>query len=237
MAWSCSHAKYCDSLAFETMVRFRDLWKPHYTACLGDFIDMTAFMNGGAGGGEVEPDIDTGLMHLKEMRVNDVLLGNHEDRVDRMRSGEGTNAYAAHKAYEEIEKACKKMRARIHPYTGIWQKVMVERSDIMLTHGTWYNDLAATHCAEHYCNGITIRKVLFGHTHKVSIQAGKRDTGGVGYNVGTLTARGAMEYAKNRRSTSAWMQGFSFFEFCNELGRSSVNILHRQPEEPWRLPL
>jgi predicted phosphodiesterase len=243
MAWSCSHAVHADPDAMAAMMTFRDRWKPQFVACLGDFIDMTAFMGGGTGGGDVAPDIDAGLMHLKLMMPKDknatyeVLLGNHEDRCDRMRKGEGVLAYASHKAYESIEECCAKLRARMTPYTGIWQKVMVEQSDILLTHGTWFNQTAAMSMAGHYCNGSTVRKVLFGHTHKVAVAASDTDHGGIGYNIGTLTARASMDYAKNRKSTAQWMQGFAYFEYCNALGSSSVNLLTRAPNEQWRLPL
>ena len=243
MAWSCSHAIHVDREAMEKMLEFRNLWKPSYVACLGDFTDLSAFMGGGSGDGDVTPDIETGLMHLKMMMPKDsrarydVLLGNHEDRLDRLRKGEGVLGYAAHKAYESIEQCCQKLNARMHPYTGIWQKVMVDQSDIMLTHGTWFNQNAAMTMASHYCNGTTVRKVLFGHTHKVAVAAADTDHGGIAYNVGTLTARGALDYAKNRKSTAQWMQGWSFFEYCNELGMSSVNLITRAPNEQWRLPI
>jgi predicted phosphodiesterase len=243
MAWSCSHAIYADKVAMETMMAFRERWKPQFVACLGDFTDLSAFMGGGTGEGDVSPDIETGLMHLKEMMPKDskatyeVLLGNHEDRLDRLRKGEGVLGYAAHKAYESIEECCTKLRARLTPYTGIWQKVKVEQSDILLTHGTWFNEQATKTMAEHYCNGSDVRKVIFGHTHKCAVAASSSDHGGIGYNIGTLTSRGSLEYAKNRKSTAAWMQGWAYFEYCNELGASSVHLITRCPNEPWRLPL
>ena len=243
MAWSCSHAIHADPEAMRQMRLFRERWKPQFIACLGDFIDMTAFMAGGTGGGDVAPDIDAGLMHLKEMMPKDskatyeVLLGNHEDRCDRMRQGEGVLAYASQKAFDSIEQCCQKLRARMTPYTGIWQKVMVEQSDLMLTHGTWYNQTAAASMASHYCNGTTVRKVLFGHTHKIAVAAADTDHGGIAYNIGTLTSRGGMDYSKTRKSTAQWMQGWSFFEYCNELNQSSVNLVTRNPGEEWRLPV
>ena len=71
MAWSCSHAIYADKVAMQTMMAFRERWKPHFVACLGDFTDLSAFMGGGTGEGDVSPDIETGLMHLKEMIPKD----------------------------------------------------------------------------------------------------------------------------------------------------------------------
>lgn len=244
MAWSCSHARYCDKEAFEAMLKFKQHWKPQYVACLGDFTDMTAFMLSSRGVSAehepVEPDIDTGLMHLAQMQPTDVLLGNHEDRIYKIRNDPGSNAivaYAANKAVEHIEAACKKMKARIHPYDGVFQLVKVEQSDIGLSHGTIYNEMAARDMAEIYCNGSSVRKIIFGHTHKVSIQSSRTLASSVGYNIGCMTKRNALEYAKTRRSTLAWTQAFCWFEYCNTLGISSVHITSRSPGEQWRLPI
>ena len=244
LVWSCSHAKYCDRQAFEAMLKFKQAWKPNYVACLGDFTDMTAFMSSAKGlsgeGEPIEPDIDTGLTHLAEMRPTDVLMGNHEDRIYRIRNDSHSNAivaYAANKAIDQIESTCKKLKARIHMYDGVFQLVKVEQSDIILTHGTIFNEMAARDMAEMYCNGTTMRKVIFGHTHKVSIQPARTFNGAMGYNIGCLTKRNSLEYAKNRRATLSWTQAFCWFEYCNELGLSSIHITSRFPGEEWRLPI
>jgi predicted phosphodiesterase len=239
MAWSCSHAKYCDKDALNALVEFRKRWKPDYVACLGDFTDMTAFMSGAKGTSAeaepIEPDIDTGLMHLAMMRPNVVLLGNHEDRLYRLQhSHNAIVSYAASQAISAMEKACSKLKARIVPYDGIFQLERVGMSDIGLSHGTFYNEQAARDMAETYCDR-TIRKIVFGHTHKVSIQAARTYSAGMGYNIGCLTSRGALEYAKTRRSTLAWTQGFTFFEFTD--GMSSINLCTRNPNDQWRLPV
>jgi predicted phosphodiesterase len=225
------------------MLMFRDLWKPSYVACLGDFTDMTAFMGNASGASlnePIAPDIDDGLMHLKMMRPTDVLMGNHEDRIYRLRSDRNPNAivqYAAHKCVEQIEETCRKIKARTHEYTGVHQLVRVENSDIALTHGTIYNQNSCRDMANIYCNGITVRKILFGHTHKAGMASAKTYEQGTGYNIGCLVPRASLEYAKTRPETLSWTMGWSYFEYCNELGISSVNLITKQKNEQWRLPI
>lgn len=243
LVWSCSHAKYCDPEGWENLLRFRELWRPHYVACLGDFTDMTAFMGSASGASlnePIAPDVDTGLVHLKQMRPDEIIMGNHEDRIYRLRSDRNPNAivqYAAHKAIEQIENCAQKLKARIHPYNGVHTLVRVENSDVALTHGTIYNENCCRDMANIYCNGITIRKILFGHTHKAGMAPAKTYEQGMGYNIGCLVPRASLEYAKTRPATLSWTLGWAYFEYCNELSMSSVYMITKQKGEQWRLPI
>ena len=96
--------------------------------------------------------------------------------------------------------------------------------------------MAARDMAVKYCNG-SRRKVVFGHTHKVATATAPTKHGGTGYNIGTLTARGALEYAKNRPSTFAWTQAFIWGEYCESLNQSSLQITQRAEGEVWRMPV
>jgi predicted phosphodiesterase len=237
LAVSCSHAKYCDKEALNAVLKFQSGFKPHTTIHLGDFVDLTALMSGAKGSSEAEPlipDIDTGLMHLKMLKANIVLCGNHEDRAWRLQSS--NNAVVAHAAYKIVEAigdCCKKLRAPLIPYDGVFQ--MFDIADIGFQHGVLFNEMAARDTAEAFCNA-TRRKIVFGHSHKVSMQPGRNLIGGMGYNIGTLTKRSSMEYAKTRRATLAWTQGFLWGEYCEDLNQSSIHITSREPNQPWRLP-
>jgi len=237
LAVSCSHAKYCDKEALDAVLKFQSDFKPHTTIHLGDFVDLTALMAGAKGSSEAEPlipDIDTGLMHLKMLKANIVLCGNHEDRAWRLQSS--NNAVVAHAAYKIVEaigECCKKLRAPLIPYDGVFQ--MFDIADIGFQHGVPFNEMAARDTAEAFCNS-TRRKVVFGHSHKVSMQPGRNLIGGMGYNIGTLTKRSSMDYAKARRATLAWTQAFLWGEYCEELKQSCIHITSRESNQPWRLP-
>ena len=221
---------------------FKDRYKPDTILHLGDFIDLSALMSSGAGSGsdgdEVTPDIDTGLMNLRELMAGCkdpyVLCGNHEDRAWKLtHSKNSVTAYCAHKIVSSIEDTTKKLKARLIPYSGIEQ--IVDIADMGFTHGTCYGESAARDMAEQYCDR-TRRKIIMGHTHRVAIQSARTYHGGTCYNIGTLTSRGALEYAKTRRSTFSWVQAFIWGEYCESLHQSSLQITQRGRNESWRLP-
>ena len=239
LAVTCTHAKHIDPTAWQAVLTFKERFKPNLTLHLGDAIDMTGLMAHGQGSGskgdDLSPDIDTGLMHLRELKPQIFLLGNHEDRAYKlaMSKNEAT-AYGANKACEHIEKTCQKIRCQMIPYTGIEQ--IKDIADIGFTHGTIYNEMAARDMAVKYCNG-SRRKIIFGHTHKVAVASAPTKHGGTGYNIGTLTAKSSLEYAKNRPSTFAWTQAFCWGYYNEELKQSSVHITQRNHDEVWHLPL
>ena len=68
------------------------------------------------------------------------------------------------------------------------------------------------------------------------MQSGRNLLGGTGYNIGSLTKRASMDYAKGRRATLAWQQGFLWGEYCEELKQSSIHITSREQGQQWRLP-
>lgn len=238
MAVCCSHARYVDADAWKAVLTFKERFKPHTTLHCGDFVDLSSLMSGAKGVSEAEPlipDIDTGLTHLRELRPQIVLCGNHEVRAFNLReSPSAPVAYASHKIVEAIEQTCQKLKARLVPYTGVFQ--MVDIADIGFQHGVLFNEQAARDTAEAFCNS-TRRKVVFGHTHKVAIQPARTLIGGTGYNIGTLTSRGGLGYANTRRATLSWTQAFLWGEYCEELNQSSLHITHRNPNESWRLPI
>lgn len=243
LAVSCSHAKYCCPDAWKAVMTFKSRFSPDTILHLGDFIDLSALMGNGIGSGsdgdEVTPDIDTGLMHLRELMAGCknpyVLCGNHEDRAWKLtHSKNSVTSYCAHKIVSAIENTTKKLKARLIPYSGIEQ--IVDIADIGFTHGTCYGESAARDMAEQYCNG-TRRKIVMGHTHRVAIQNARTYHGGTCYNIGTLTSRGALEYAKNRRSTFSWCQAWCWGEYCESLNQSSLQITQRGRGEAWRMPI
>lgn len=228
MALGCSHGNFADPIALEAVLKFRESYKPHEVIHLGDFTDMSAFMGGKDGNGDpVKPDLDGGLDFLEKLRPTVVLCGNHEARLYRDRfSHNEIRAYASEAVIETIETTCLKLHATLIPYNGVWQ--CWKLGNFMFTHGTVYNENSARDMAEMYGN------VIFAHTHKASQQVGRRIDAPLGISVGTLTKKGAMEYANTRRSTLAWSQAFVYGEYCET---SAHPILHiHDGGEQWKLP-
>ena len=229
MAVGCSHGIYADPVALDAVLRFIDGYKPQERIHLGDFTDMSAFMGGANGEGDpIKPDLDGGVDFLNKMRATQILCGNHEARLWRdRRSHNQLRAMAAEASIEAIETTALKLHAQLYPYTGIFQACKL--ANFIFTHGTIYNENSCRDMAEIYGN------VIFAHTHKASIQTGRTFRKSIGISVGTLTRRGAMEYANTRRSTLGWSQAFVFGEYCDTEMHPQLHV--HDGGAQWKLPL
>ena len=230
MAVGCSHGHYADPKAVDAVLEFRRRWKPDTVVHLGDFIDLSAFMSSSGGkGDEIEPDVFGGLDFLAKLRPNVVMAGNHEARLWReAASSDERVSHCALILINRIEEHCRKQKATFVPYTGIWQSFQL--ANYKFTHGTVYGENAPRDMAEMYGN------VIFAHTHKVGRMTGRRDDSPTGISVGTLTRRGAMDYANTRRATFAWSQGLVFGYYTDQI---LVPWVHEQPHDmsTWVLPV
>lgn len=228
LAVGCSHGIYADPLATEAVLKFREEYKPTEVIHLGDFTDMSPFMGGANGEGDaIKPDLLGGIDFLTRLKATVILCGNHEARLYRDRhSNNQLRALAAETCIEAFETTALKLHAKLLPYTGVFQAHVL--ANYTFTHGTFYNENSARDMAETYGN------VIFAHTHKASIQFGRTFRPSRGISVGTLTRKGAMEYANVRRSTLAWSQGFAYGEYCDT---ELHPILHVHDGSPtWKLP-
>jgi hypothetical protein len=232
LAVGCSHGIHADRKAIAAILAFRDAFKPSTVVHLGDFCDTTAFRSGAKGTSDesepIQPDVDGGIDFLEKLRPTLVFCGNHEDRLYRMQHS--SNAIVSHCAagvIAEIQKTCGKLKAELVEWSGITQGRVIGGHRFM--HGVFYNENATRDHAEAF------GPVVHAHTHRAAVAKGRRSDNPTGYCVGTLTAAGAMEYAKARRATLAWSQGFVWGEYCD---KSAVLWLHEQPSNvaEWRLP-
>jgi hypothetical protein len=234
MAVGCSHGPFIDQAAKDAVVGFRKNWirpgKGDRVIHLGDFTDLSAFMSKAKGEGDpIKPDVDQGLSFLEQLKVTDVLAGNHEARIYRELSSKNEIVQlAADILVEKIEGRVRKLRASWLPYRGVWNHLHI--GNFKFTHGTMYGENATRDHAEAHGN------VVHAHTHRAGVAKGRRDDNPTGFSVGTLTRQGAMEYADTKKSTLSWSQGFVWGEYCDDL---CVLWLHEQPttSTEWRLPV
>ena len=221
---SCTHARHVDRDAWRAALKAQSDYNPHFTFHLGDFCDTGAFRSGRGendGSDPVDPDLTSGLVHLRELEPQLILCGNHEQRLWRyLSSRNDIVAYASHQAINCIHRCASDLHAELVEYTGIWSGRML--GNHLLTHGTIYNVNAARDMAEMYGN------VIFGHTHTVAIGKGRRIDNPTGYNIGALVSAPNMDYAANRRQTMAWTTAWVRGEYCDNDCRPEI-IIHRQP--------
>lgn len=233
MAVGCSHGFLIDPVAEDAILRFKKSWAPDMMVHLGDFTDTTAFRAGAAGTNdetqEIRPDIDGGLDFLEKLRCNLIFCGNHEDRVWRLSNHYNAITSMASKAIkDDIEATAKMLKADLVPWhimTG-WRPI----GNYLFGHGYMYNENCPRDHAEAFGN------CVIAHWHRTGQAKGRRSDNPTGYCVGTLTRIANMDYAKSRRSTLAWDQGFVWGEYTDN---QAVLWLHEQPRTAgeWVLPL
>jgi predicted phosphodiesterase len=239
LAIGCSHGKHICPSAKAAVLEAKAKFKPDRILHLGDAMDTSAFRSGARGidadsAEPVAPDIDGGLMFLRELKADTFLFGNHEARLTSLsNSPNAVIAYAASRALYHIEEECRKMGTRVIPYDGIYQKLMI--GDVLFTHGTFYNEMAARDMAEAYGG-----KVVFAHTHRAMQAPGRTMKPSHGYCVGTLTRKREMTYASCRRATMGWGMGLVAAEIREGKKPASQVWLFTGPSEGedhgWRLP-
>lgn len=233
LAVGCSHGIYADPRALEAVLKFQAQFKPEIVIHLGDFCDVSAFMGSKLAhgdGDEIQPDVDGGLKFLRQLRPTHVLFGNHEDRLERMvYSPNELVAYAAGQVIGEIGDCLAEMKAQKISYTGNEQSLVI--GNVRFMHGTVFSENATRDHAESFApwGGC----VVHAHTHRAGMATGRRADSPVGFGVGTLTERGALEYAKTRRATLSWSQGFVWGEIS--VTNSQLFLCQKQNAN-WMLP-
>jgi hypothetical protein len=235
VAVGCTHGRYICPDARRAFLGFLDDFRPAVRVHLGDFCDTTAFRAGAHGSADeaedVEPDIDGGLTFLAEMGATHVLCGNHEDRLWReAASPNAVVAYAAGKCIGALQDHARKYRYELREWEGVHQRPFVF-GGVKFLHGVMFGENATRDHAEAFGD------IVHAHTHRPAFAIGRRDDSPIGICVGTLTRRREMSYAKARRATLAWGQGFVFGEYCET--SASLHLVTGPREnrnDIWRLP-
>lgn len=234
----CSHGLHLQESTAKEVLGFISRWKPHTVCHLGDAIDTAAFRSGASGTPDqacpVAPDVDAGMEFLASIRDAspsiqrmDYLCGNHEDRLWRlMASPNAVVAYAATEVVRAIEAKCRRLKANLSTYSGIWQSVMYGPYRAM--HGVMFGENAIRDHAEAF------GPVIHAHTHRPGVAKGRRSDNPTAYCVGTL-AEVEVDYAKTRRSTTAWAAGMLFGEYCET--DAALWLIEKNRNTEWRLPL
>lgn len=231
----CSHGIMADAKATAATLRFKAAWQPDYTFHLGDAMDTAAYRSGASGskdqGADSQTDMRSGLDYVRALEPQTWFMGNHEDRLFSLaRHWNAVVKDAATSLVKMIEDAATELSCAVVPYRGCHNDGFRMLGDYKLTHGYLYNENACRDMAEAHGN------VIFAHTHRAGVAVGRRGEEARGICVGTLSDIPAMDYAKCRRATLSWSQGFVWGEYTD---KRCVPQLFIQPKgmSEWRLPL
>jgi hypothetical protein len=237
----CSHGVHADPKALAAVLKFKREFRPHTVVHLGDFVDTTAFRGGCAGTSDemepVEPDIDGGLDFLKRLGEGlsrgglIVLEGNHEHRLYEMaKSPSAVKAHCAGEIIRRIETRVALSKGVLYPWRGVFGGVRL--GNFQFFHGSVFGENATRDMAEMHGN------VVHAHTHRPAIATGRRDDFPIGIGVGTLTRRAEAGYAKSRRATLGWGQGFVWGEYDDRTAHLQLCLGPNDQNESseWMLP-
>lgn len=236
LAVGCSHGHHMNHEAAKAVLKFKLDYKPHMTIHLGDFLDLSAFMGKKVGTGEGEDpihDMRAGFEFLEELEPDILFMGNHEDRLwNLLDHNRELVRYAARDVIGKIEGLAKRMKAETVPYGGVhdansWRNI----GGVAYGHGYLYNEQCARDHAE-----MLGMPCVFAHVHKLLRQAGRAHGAPEGISAGCLASIPAMTYAKNRRATAAWDNGFVFGEYSDKGSKLYLERTHswQRPEIPQR---
>ena len=235
LAVGCSHGNHINPIAEAAVLKFRESFKPHTIAHLGDFCDTAALRRGATGSSDesepIGPDIEAGLAFLRKLRPTIVLVGNHEIRAYHLQSHK--NAIVSDCAMNIVSRFQKQMKALKAEYVEGWSIRdfrMIGNYKIM--HGYIFNENACRDHAEAEGN------IIFAHTHRAGMAKGRRSDNPTGISVGTLSTIANHDYASARRATHAWSGGLCYGEYCDGERARTVPVIYEQPqtETEWRLP-
>lgn len=213
----CSHGEHIDTESAQAVLKFQQDYKPHTTLHLGDFIDAGAFMASKVRDGDgsaILPDLTEGMNFLSELRPTIMFCGNHEDRLWNLREDTKNELvrFAAGHVIEKIEYLARQVKAELVPYDGTYDpNSWREYGGTAFGHGFMYGEMCARDHAE-----LVGQPVCHAHAHKLMRQPGRVIGAPGGICCASLASIPAMRYAKNRRQTAAWDNGYVWGEYTDK---------------------
>lgn len=230
---ACSHGHLADPSALRAVLDFKRKWKPELCWHLGDFLDLAALRSGAKGTSDesksILDDFKFGFDFIRALEPQKLFVGNHEDRLLALaQSPSAVISFAASQAFGAIQDEAQKLRAEIVPYdveTG-WRPL----GDALAGHGYMFSENAIRDHAE-----MTGKKTVIGHLHTVGQANGRCIGAPAGYCVGTLSSIHAMAYARRRRASLRWSQGFAWGEYNDR--EAVIYLCEKTKTDGWRFPI
>ena len=234
-AIGCSHGHLADPKALETVLKFRESFRPQIRIHLGDFTDQAAFRSGATGTKDetvsIADDLTHGLNFLREFRPTHLLCGNHEIRLWKLADHHNEIvSRAANSVIAEIRGLADKLKAKFIDHYDITRS-WIDIGDTRFLHGFMYGENAIRDHAEHF------GKCVHAHLHQVGESAGRRSDNARAYCVGTLANIPSMNYALTRRATARWSHGFAYGETNGKETHVWLSQGMANTQGGWRLPL
>lgn len=213
----CTHAQLMLPQAYDALETVFDKWKPKVIGHLGDFLDTTALRDGADGtkdeGADIGLDFDAGFRFLnwyfRKGSIERILaLGNHDDPRWEKWMGH-PNAVKRHMAellQDRAEREYKRMRlTHVLPYDI--KRGWLKYSGAWFGHGYIVSQNALKATAE-MLGGVSYTA----HLHRIEEKSGETIEPSMSRCIGWLGDEYKAGYARRRRATLAWSNGFILTE-------------------------
>ena len=200
-----NHGKLVCDAAVSKFLAFVDDYKPHYRIHLGDLWDFAPLRGGASPEDKAEgiaDDYKAGLAFLDKYKPNYLALGNHDDRIWKLReAADGIMRERCHDLVEYSIREFKTRKIKWIPYR-VDKFLTLPEGGPKLIHGfrsTMYPAKA------HWDNW---GPCIHGHTHKPDAYVARHIEGSASYSVGCLADLSLMHYADRTPAKLGWRQGW-----------------------------
>jgi hypothetical protein len=211
----CDHGTLADSSAINSIIQFRDDFKPDIVVHLGDSADTTAFRSGARGTADqsVDPDedISAALVFLERLKPDVFFIGNHEHRLWKfINDPDARVASCARKLIHDLTTFVRdELKATLvdhYDITRSWMRL----GPYLIGHGWMYGENALRDHVETVGGNCIIA-----HTHSFQVARGRVLGGATGISVGMLADGAKLTYAHGRRATAKWTTSFLSVEYTD----------------------
>lgn len=210
--FSDNHGDLENTAVSDAFANFLIQFKPDVKIHGGDCFDMVALRKGAAGRDEymsLEDDLDSGLKFISRFKPDVFLMGNHEDRLYKMRSSAGNGIVRDYcdntikLIVNELKSNGCKVIKEYHAEGGVYRL-----GPIAFVHGYTANTRSVEEHAIHYApvGGACV----IGHLHSIQQVNAKKHGGAVGFCGGCFCQKDKMTYSKNNLGTSKWGNGWIY---------------------------
>lgn len=213
-----SHGHLIDPEARSKFIEFKKTWKPNYTLCLGDILDLTCLRKGAS-----DEDRQIGVaqdwqaaMSFLDIGFDYLTLGNHDSRLWEA-AEHSSNALMRESAEELVQTAEREFKRRKIQWCeyNVDKFLQLPEGGPKLLHGF----LAGMNPAKAHFE--RFGSCLFGHVHAPSSYTAKHIDQGQAYALGCMANIQSMTYAQRFPNRLGWRQGFGFGIINTKTGRWS----------------
>lgn len=202
--------------AVNSLIKFRNEYKPDKCIHAGDFIDTSAWRAGARGGADevanVADDVNAGLVLLERLQPDLVFNGNHEIRIwNHARKPNAIVAQAAVQTMNQLRDFIAGDLKSEYVEDYVLDKSWRRLGNFLVGHGFFHSTNAVKKHAD------VMGNCMFVHLHRLEVARASRSDGPVAVCAGFLGDKDKFGYSDLWESRFRWGNGWVWGEYCDDL--------------------